>query len=1592
MADDSSIESFERKDSAFSITDTVPTRYTSFASVSNRFSRATTLADGVAEDTKGPLGLSILYSPIEPFVDFVFVHGLGGGSRKTWSKTSSIADYWPQEWLPKDPSFQGVRIHSFGYDSDWVKGKDNCLNIRHFGKSLLGELSTSPCLIDSNLPIVLIGHSMGGLVIKKAYMLARQNKASEDLAKRIHTMCFLATPHKGSDSAKLLSNVLQVANSSRAYVSELKKGSYALQAINDEFCDCSSDVVLWSFYETQKLSIGGLFSTLIVDPESAVLSYPQEKRIPMTADHRSICKFSTVTDPNYIIIRNSLASIVSGLSNTVTKSVQQQSRYQVNELQKYLGVSNELEDDFFSADDAYLPGTCQWLSTKSRYSKWKGFDPDSPRIFWVSGKPATGKSILASYAIRQLQATGAQCSYFFFKYGDKSKSRLSACLRSIAFQMARANAGVRQALLNMYKDEIHFDKDNERTIWRKLFLSGIFQTVIPAQYWVIDALDECGNSTLLFDLILSKLDKSIPLRILITSRETADLAKGFSTIGHDQVLSENISPLDTLPDIRLLVETKKESLVVKDEIDRASLVEKIVEKSKGSFLWTVLVLKELSNSYSEKEVNHALEDVPGGMKPLYSRTLDLMSQVTRGKELSKAILIWATSTTRPLSSKELEDALKLDMKDNFLKLIEETISELCGQLVTLDRSGKVQMVHETAREFLFDDDLRSEFAINKREAHTRIARTCLTYLAGDEMKPPRSGRRGNTNAKRSEFLMYACAAFSYHLAKADPLANDILILVDKFLKKNILSWIEVIGRTKDLIPLIRTSKNLRTYLNACSAERSPLGTEMQTIRGWTTDLIRLTAKFADALIISPPAIYSLIPPFCPADSTVFKVGSSGRRLSVLGLSNTQWDDRLSCIEFHGQTSALSYGDGFFAIGTMAGTIALYHASSCQEYKILDHGEKVKYLQFKAKSDLMASCGMKHIRIWDIRSGQIIHTFQAPRIVISMVFDENHLVIACQKNYLASWNLDDDGAKLPDRPWNNSAKYREGLLPGTPRAISISTGHKMMALAYTGQPIILWDLEEDIYYGTCGKKLPNGETSTHVVSVLVLNPNANISLLAASYLDGEVVLLDPFSDDQIENVHADCHTLAASPDGRLLAGGTAGGMFHIYEFDTLRLLYRVKSSNYFIKQLAFSKDSLRLADIRGSQCNIWEPAVLLRDLAGDDSSVGTVASVFEAVVPEIKVKVSAIAIHPLGEVVFCAQEDGTVCLRDMKTGAFRRTLYSHKSRVPILTWWPQSSIIMSIDGSNGVIAWQLKKLQGHWEPENMLFQSHLEEEKSSCIIQLLISEEAKKFILSTRESDYLWTIDGQQENARTYSKTPGIRKWAQHPKFLTHVICVDETVARIHTWDDWSEVMCISLGIETKGLQLKSVASYRLGLRWRILIEQSELDGTATTCGIHVLDADVFDFKNEPVENALIPNSNILKDVGPLSPNENISTSSRTVADVPPQHDDLADCIAHVIGISDASRLIFLNAQSWVCSVALSDLESPCPSYTRHFFVPYDWFSGTRVIVCEISRRDVLFARNEDAVIIKGGLEFTELVKLETKSSATRGRQGLLKVF
>ena len=139
-----------------------------------------------------------------------------------------------------------------GTPSNWAERNDSVLSVHDFGRKLLGDLVTSPFLRkDSSTSIVLIGHSMGGLVI---YLLARQE--SRDIASRIKYMFFFATPHRGSDSAELLKNLLDIATLDRPYLGELQKNSPSLQVINDEFRYCADELGLFSFYETKKNELG----------------------------------------------------------------------------------------------------------------------------------------------------------------------------------------------------------------------------------------------------------------------------------------------------------------------------------------------------------------------------------------------------------------------------------------------------------------------------------------------------------------------------------------------------------------------------------------------------------------------------------------------------------------------------------------------------------------------------------------------------------------------------------------------------------------------------------------------------------------------------------------------------------------------------------------------------------------------------------------------------------------------------------------------------------------------------------------------------------------------------------------------------------------------------------------------------------------------------------------------------------------------------------------------------------------------------------------------------------------------------------------
>jgi len=110
-----------------------------------RFRSLRTRSTEVVFDSYGPLGLNTLFVPSNPQIEYIFVHGLGGGSAKTWCLEPEPWFFWPKEWLPRHPDFRNARIHSFGYDADYRRGCPSLLGIRDFGLGLLSALMNSEC-------------------------------------------------------------------------------------------------------------------------------------------------------------------------------------------------------------------------------------------------------------------------------------------------------------------------------------------------------------------------------------------------------------------------------------------------------------------------------------------------------------------------------------------------------------------------------------------------------------------------------------------------------------------------------------------------------------------------------------------------------------------------------------------------------------------------------------------------------------------------------------------------------------------------------------------------------------------------------------------------------------------------------------------------------------------------------------------------------------------------------------------------------------------------------------------------------------------------------------------------------------------------------------------------------------------------------------------------------------------------------------------------------------------------------------------------------------------------------------------------------
>jgi tetratricopeptide (TPR) repeat protein len=227
----------------------------------------------------------------------VFVHGLGGHPIDTWRHPTSLADdCWPH-WVGRDTDCD---VWVMGYDASLSAWQAQAMPLLDQGDQVADLLAHKPGLEGRRL--ILIGHSLGGLVIKAMLVSVRTkgDATVAPLAERLCGVVFIATPHTGSELATL-ARAVRIALRTNEQVGDMAIHDAALRTLNQQFKAAVQPLGLHVkvFAETHGVPIRlriwnwwipTLWRVVVVDPTSSDLGLPGVTAVRMAADHFNICK------------------------------------------------------------------------------------------------------------------------------------------------------------------------------------------------------------------------------------------------------------------------------------------------------------------------------------------------------------------------------------------------------------------------------------------------------------------------------------------------------------------------------------------------------------------------------------------------------------------------------------------------------------------------------------------------------------------------------------------------------------------------------------------------------------------------------------------------------------------------------------------------------------------------------------------------------------------------------------------------------------------------------------------------------------------------------------------------------------------------------------------------------------------------------------------------------------------------------------------------------------------------------------------------------------------------------------------------------
>ncbi|KAK0666646.1 hypothetical protein QBC41DRAFT_397861 [Cercophora samala] len=272
-------------------------------------------------------------------------------------------------------------------------------------------------------------------------------------------------------------------------------------------------------------------------------------------------------------------------------------------------------------------GICRWLS-------------GSGGLFWVSGKPGSGKSTLMKFIADNINtrkllthwSKGQEvilAAHYFTIYGNPIQRSLEGLLRSLVYNILRQEPTLIQRVL-----PLRYKNQEDQEPWKQSELQSVLKQLAGEHVhaklcFFIDGLDEYAGDHLEICETLQELSQSPFVKLFVSSRPWNVFENALGGNPDSKLYMQSLTQTDIQQYAGAMLRShpRWDNLVGEAGNEKAdSLIQKIIQKSSGVFLWVTLVtrlLREgLTNDDSIRDLERRLDGFPSELGPFFQVILD----------------------------------------------------------------------------------------------------------------------------------------------------------------------------------------------------------------------------------------------------------------------------------------------------------------------------------------------------------------------------------------------------------------------------------------------------------------------------------------------------------------------------------------------------------------------------------------------------------------------------------------------------------------------------------------------------------------------------------------------------------------------------------------------------------------------------------------------------------------------------------------------------------------------------------------------------------------------------------------------------------